>query len=307
MVVQVRVDPEAYVVQTPSGRFAVFAQTVVDLSQRRVSRTDVEGVLGVPALGDQVYRAREDHTLELLDLQTGSVSAVESQRAQEVMRQAPEQTWSSHAGVIRNDALPNLSKETRAIVSSLSAVEPAIVLDVDPHAEHLLIATSTRVCLWSMRALAREQCVARSHPNYAFDADGGFLVWQTLATGGEQVGSLRELDASVVWDAPGAGDRLRSRSLQQPCGLEIASGPTENAFSREGRLLFTLHDFGAEGWALVLPDGRYVADHTPPDGLAFFEADGRLCSADRVRALHQPDAVRAVLARTPTRPERCAF
>lgn len=307
VVVQTPVNPDTYVVQTPSARFAVFAQVVVDLSQRRVSRTDLDGVLGVPALDDQVYRVREDRSLELLDLRTGNVGAVDHDRAQEILRQAPEQSWSSHAGSIHNEALPQLSSETRAIATSLRTVEPAIVLDVDSHAARILTATSERVCLWSMRSLAREQCVPRAYQNYGFDSNAGFLVWQVLANGNEQVGTLSALNARVAWDTAGAVERLRARSLEQPCGLEIASGPTENVFSRADRVLFTLHDFGADGWALVLPDGRYLSDHASPAGLAFFEADGRLCSPERVLALHQPEGVRATLAHDSTRPAQCAF
>jgi hypothetical protein len=164
----------------------------------------------------------------MFDLRTGATHPVAREQAQEVLRHAPEQSWSSHAGLIANEALPRLSAETRAIAASLPAVEPAIVLDLDEHAERLLTATSTRVCLWSLRALRRESCAPRAYPNYALRPDGSLLVWQVRANGEEQLGTLRRLDAAVVWDAPFSGERARSGSLQQPCGLEIASGPTDN-------------------------------------------------------------------------------
>jgi hypothetical protein len=304
-VVQLAVDIDSYVVQTESARFAVFADTVVDLSVRRVSRTDLDGVLGISAPGDQVYRARGAGAVELFELTSGGAKPVASSEAAALLRAAPEQTWSSHQGVISNPALLNLTPTTRAIAASLTSVAPAIVLDIDEHAERLLTANAEHVCLWSMRELARKQCAPRAFQSYALSPDGTLRVWQALPDGTEQVGRLSALDGTAEWLPSGTKALPADRSLQYPCGLELTPGPSENVFTRAGRVLFVLHDFGADGWAIVLPDGRYLAPQPEPRGLAFFERDGRLCSSERVRALYQPDAVREQLRRG--RDARCSL
>lgn len=303
IVPQVEIHESQYRFTTRSARYAVFADLVVDLSSRRVSSSDLSGIVGVADEDSIIARIRSGQ-YQAIDLRRGTVKPIAKREGRAAVAAAPEQDWSADAGDGSNPdpaivAPPVVSE----VLHSLAQRKAARVLDIKRDGSELVTGSEDQVCVWSLTELARQTCVPRKYQAYSYLADGRLLASNATLDGSTTWYLLDQKLAASPTQSPVSLPLVPSE-VEWPCAWDVEAGPYQNVFRRAGVTLFTLHDLGPD-WAIVLPDGRYLANASAPAGLAVFNAHGELADPGLVTKLHQPAKVRASLRISV--PEGCPF
>jgi hypothetical protein len=144
--------------------------------------------------------------------------------------------------------------------------------------------------------LSASRCAARKYQTYSYLEDGGLLA-SNAAQDGSSVWVVLDREFEPAPAQSQASLPLVPSEVDWPCAWDVEAGPYQNVFRRGDVTLFTLHDLGPD-WAIVLADGRYLANTAAPVGLAFFDASGGLAARELVTKLHQPAQVRATLRKS---------